>query len=80
MGIHGQSIMCRDSVDPLTVIEMGLENLHAFPRNHRAAYSSNELLALAGEHDAADDFDPPGTRAVQHDSRNLVTAGDVRAG
>src|SRR5687768_2280390 len=53
---------------------MRLEDLHLLSCDHRAAHAANELLALAAEHHAGDDLDPPATRTVEH-SVVLLVAG-----
>src|SRR5688572_8124568 len=45
---------------------MRLEHLHLLPCDHRAPNATDELLALAAEHHARDNLDPPATRAVEH--------------
>src|SRR5688572_4066698 len=45
---------------------MRLEHLHLLPCDHRASNATDELLALAAEHHARDNLDPPATRAVKH--------------
>ena len=41
------------------VVERRLEDLHPLPRDLRATQPADELFALAAEHAAGDDFDPP---------------------
>jgi hypothetical protein len=65
----------RDTVDAHSVVQVGLEDLYTLLRDDRTSNPSDEFLALAAEHDSGDDFDPTGTRAVQHDSLVLVGRG-----
>jgi hypothetical protein len=41
----------------------GLEDLHLLPGDLRAPQPADQLLALAAEHAAGDDFDPAGPGA-----------------
>ena len=43
-----------------------LEDLYALPRNLRAAQPADELFALAAEHAADDDLDPPRVRGADN--------------
>ena len=57
--------MRHDVVFAEAVVDERLEDLHFLPRDLGAAQPADQLLALAAEHAAGDDFDPPvlGTRA-----------------
>src|SRR5688572_26229135 len=74
--------MAGDRVEPLvSLVEVRLEDLHFLLRDHRSANASNELLALAAEHHAGDNLDPPTPRAVEHarkaTRRRMREGGDV---
>ena len=56
--IHAQIAVGDDLIGGIPVVDGGLENLHPLARDHGAAQPADQLLALAGEHGAADDFDP----------------------
>jgi hypothetical protein len=47
-----------DVIFGVTIVQLSFEDLDALPSNLRASQAPNELLALAAEHAAADDFDP----------------------
>src|SRR4051794_15043167 len=66
-GLELPAVVTGDAVQPgITSIEVGFEDLHLAPGNGGATDSTNQLLALATEHDAADDLDPSGVHAVVH--------------
>src|SRR5262249_40558982 len=48
-----------DAVVAVAVVEQRLEDLDLLPGNLRPSQPANELFALAAEHAAGDDFDPP---------------------
>ena len=57
-GLHAQIAVRHDLVDGVARVDDGLEHLHSFARDHGAAQAPDQLFALAGEHGAADHFDP----------------------
>ena len=50
--------MADDVIFAEPVVEFRLEDLHALPRDLRAAQTADQFLALSAEHAAADHFDP----------------------
>jgi len=56
-----------DVIFAVAVVDERLEDLDLLLRNLRAAQPANELLALAAEHAAGDDFDPAMLWLAAHD-------------
>src|SRR5262249_5285497 len=48
-----------DAVFAVAIVNQRLEDLHLLPGNLRAAQAADQLFALATEHAAGDDLDPP---------------------
>src|SRR6267143_521899 len=55
---NAEARMRHDLVGCVTLVDGGLEDLHALARDFRAAQPADQLFALAGKHRADDDFDP----------------------
>ena len=56
--------MRHDVIGRVAGIDGGLEDLHALPRDLRAAQAADQLFALAAEHAADDDFNPARRRGT----------------
>src|SRR2546429_8602841 len=55
----------RSRVEPgIPGVEVGLEDLHALARDHRASDTADQFFTLSGEHDPGDHFDPTGAGQV----------------
>jgi hypothetical protein len=59
--------MTDDVADVVAVVDARLHDQRALPRDLCAAKSPDELLALAAEHRAADDLEPPAVLWEQPD-------------
>jgi len=56
-----------DVILAVTVVDERLEDLHLLFRDLRAPQPADQLFALAAEHAADDDFDPPVFRPAAND-------------
>ena len=61
------AVVARDAVQAgISIIEMGLEDLHPPACDDTSAHPPDQLLALPAEHDAADHLDPTGVHPIIH--------------
>jgi hypothetical protein len=74
LGRNAHLAVRHDVVVAVAPVELRLENLHLLPRDLRAAQAPNQLLALAAEHAAGDDFDPAAPR-MPHDFHGIPRKG-----